>query len=263
MDNVGSQAQLVEPPVVTFDAGQTLIDLDLEFLARRLAERGVTIGPPTLAAAAPAAWQRYDQLVDRTGADPHPAGKAGGIPTPRDVASLIGPAGGHPWRGLMATLLEGAGVTATQVGPLVDWLWDEQPRVNLWRAQVPGMVPLARELVARGVRVAVLSNSEGRLAELLAEIGIADVFAAVIDSGRLAIEKPDRRIFDHALAVLGAHRPGIHIGDSWPADIAGALGAGWRAIWFGRRATPVDDPRVAIARDAAEVRAVLAGWLDR
>jgi HAD superfamily hydrolase (TIGR01549 family) len=228
----------IEPPVVTFDAGQTLIDLDLDFLARRLAERGVIVEAAALAAAAPEAWRRYDELVD--------------------------PAGGHPWRELMTTLLRGAGVgSAAAVAPIVDWLWDEQPRANLWRGQIPGMVELARELAARGVRVAVLSNSEGRLAELLAEIGIADVFAAMIDSGRLGIEKPDRRIFDHALAALGATQPGIHIGDSWPADIAGALGAGWRAIWFGRRATSVADPRVAIARDAAEVRAVLAGWLDR
>ena len=224
-----------EPPVVTFDAGQTLIDLDLDFLARRLADRGVSVAPSALVAAAPAAWRRYDELVD--------------------------PAGGHPWRELMATLLRGAGVT--DVAPLVDWLWDEQPRANLWRAQIPGMVALARELVSRGVAVAVLSNSEGRLAELLAEIGLADAFAAVIDSGRIGIEKPDRRIFDHALEVLGASRPGIHIGDSWPADIAGALGAGWRAIWFGGcasagRAKASDDPRVAIAWTADEVRAALA-----
>lgn len=196
----------------------------------------MTVATSALAAAAPAAWRRYDELVD--------------------------PAGGHPWRELMATLLRGAGVGVGAIAPLVDWLWDEQPRANLWRGQIPGMVALARELAARGVRVAVLSNSEGRLAELLAEIGLADVFAAVIDSGRIGIEKPDRRIFDHTLAVLGATRPGIHIGDSWPADIAGALGAGWRAIWFGRRAHAVADPRVAIAHDAAEVRAVLAGWLD-
>lgn len=227
----------IAAPVVTFDAGQTVIDLDLEFLARRLAEREVAVPVAALAAATPAAWRRYDELVD--------------------------PAGGHPWRELMTTLLRGASVAERDIGPLVDWLWDEQPRANLWRSQVPGMVALVRELAARGVAVAVLSNSEGKLAELLAEIGIADAFAAVIDSGRVGIEKPDRRIFDHALEVLGAREPGIHIGDSWPADIAGALGAGWRAIWFGRRATPVGDPRVAIARDAADVRAVLAGWLPR
>ncbi|HMG56600.1 MAG TPA: HAD-IA family hydrolase [Kofleriaceae bacterium] len=212
-----------------------MIDLDLAFLARRLAERGVAVELPALAAALPGAWQRYDDLVD--------------------------PAGGHPWHQLMATLLGSAGIAADAIDPLVDWLWEEQPRANLWRAVVPDMLDLARELAGLGVRIAILSNSEGRLAELLAEIGIADVFAAIIDSGRVGISKPDRRIFDHALAALGAAQPGIHIGDSWPADIAGALGAGWRAIWFGRRATAVDDPRVAIAHDAAGVRAVLARWL--
>lgn len=212
-----------------------MIDLDLAFLARRLAERGVTVDTVALAAAVPAAWRRYDALVD--------------------------PAGGHPWRALMATLLDGAGVAAERIDGLVDWLWSEQPRANLWRAIVPDMVGLARELAGRGVRVAVLSNSEGRLAELLAEIGIADAFAAIVDSGRVGIEKPDRRIFEHTLAVLGASRPGIHIGDSWPADVVGALGAGWRAIWFGRRAVTVEDPRVAVAYDAAGVRAILARWL--
>jgi hypothetical protein len=29
-------------------------------------------------------------------------------------------------------------------------------------------------------------------------------------------------------------------------------------VWYGRRAAPVDDPRVAVARSAAEVRAALA-----
>lgn len=205
-------------------------------MSRRLSERGLAVRPQALAEAAPAAWRHYDALVD--------------------------PAGGHPWRELMTALLRGAGLAAPVLGPTVDWLWDEQPRVNLWRAEVPGMVALARELADRGVRVAVLSNSEGKLAELLAEIGIADAFAAIIDSGKIGLEKPDRRIFDHALAVLGASGPGIHIGDSWPADIAGALGAGWRAIWFGRRASPVADPRVAIARDAADTRAALWAWLD-
>jgi putative hydrolase of the HAD superfamily len=122
------------------------------------------------------------------------------------------------------------------------------------------MVALARELAAAGVRVAVLSNSEGRLAELLDDIGIARAFAAIIDSGRVGIEKPDPRIFAHALAVLGGDGPAVHIGDSWAADVQGALDAGWRAIWYGRRAHAVDDERVAIAHDAAGVRAALAAW---
>lgn len=223
----------ITPRVITFDAGQTLIELDLDFLALRLRERGVVVEPSALDAAAPAAWDRYDELV-----------KAGA---------------GHPWRALMRTLLDGARVADAE--PLVEWLWQEQPRKNLWRRPIPAMMGLARELAAGGAIVAVLSNSEGRLAELLHEIGCADPFHAIVDSGRVGIEKPDRRIFEHTLEVLGARGASpVHVGDVWAADIEGARGAGWRAIWYGRHATPVDDPRVAIARDANETRAALASF---
>lgn len=218
-------------PLITFDAGQTLIELDLEFLAHRLEARGARVTPAALADAAPAAWRRFDELVDASR--------------------------GHPWHELIGTLLIGAGIA--EPAALVDWLWREQPRANLWRRPISDMGALARELAAGGAAVAVLSNSEGRLAELLREIGLADPFAAIIDSGRLGIEKPDRRIFDHALAITG-RTSGIHVGDSWSADVEGALGAGWRAVWYGRRAAPVDDPRVAVARSAAEVRGALARW---
>lgn len=162
----------------------------------------------------------------------------------------------------MDALLAGVGIHERV--PLVEWLWSEQPARNLWRAPIRPMVDLARELAAAGARVGVVSNSEGRLAELLAEIGIADAFATIVDSGRVGIEKPDPRIFAHALAALDVREvidpPPIHIGDLWNADIQGALGAGWRAIWYGTHATPIDDPRVACARDAVEVRAALVAW---
>jgi putative hydrolase of the HAD superfamily len=160
----------------------------------------------------------------------------------------------------MARLLSGAGLA--DPATLVDWLWTENPRANLWRRPIPDMVELARELGRRGARVGVLSNSEGQLAELLAEVGIADAFAAIVDSGRLGFEKPDRRIFDHARGVLGAapDAPAIHIGDSWHADIAAARAIGWRAIWYGRRAAPVADPGVAVAFTAADARAAIERW---
>jgi putative hydrolase of the HAD superfamily len=156
----------------------------------------------------------------------------------------------------MTALLDGAGVDPA---PLVDWLWTEQPTHNLWRRPIAPMVALARGLANSGTVVGVVSNSEGRIAELLAEIDCADPFTAIIDSGKLGIEKPDRRIFDHALAALGVD-DAIHVGDAWGTDVAGALGAGWRAIWFGPRAKATDDPRVAIASDASEVAASLRRW---
>jgi putative hydrolase of the HAD superfamily len=221
-------------PVVTFDAGQTLIELDLDFLASRLAERGIAVDPAPLGAAAPAAWARYDALVAR-----------GAL---------------HPWQDFMTALLEGARVDGAS--SLAAWLWSEQPRRNLFRKPIAPMLELARDLAGRGVRVAVLSNSEGRLAELLEEIDIARLFPVIVDSGRVGIEKPDPRIFAHTLAALDAGHAAdaIHIGDSWAADVAGARAAGWRAIWYGPKVRPVDDAGIAVARDATEARAALVRW---
>jgi HAD superfamily hydrolase (TIGR01509 family) len=221
--------------IVTFDAGQTLVELDLDFLARRVALRGVVVEPAALRVAEPAAWQRYDALVDAGELD-HPA----------------------LWRDLMAHLLAAAGATGDIAGAAV-WLYDQQPVMNLFRKPVAGMALLARELSTQGVRVAVLSNSEGGLAELLAEVGIADAFELVVDSTRVGMAKPDPRIFRYVVDELGAADADcVHVGDSWAADVLGALGAGWHAIWFGRSAHDVADPRVRAAHDAAGVRAALA-----
>jgi putative hydrolase of the HAD superfamily len=220
----------VPTELVTFDAGQTLVELDLDFLASRLRERDIAIVAEQLVAAAPAAWQRFDQLVE----------------------------GGHgrTWQGFMETLLSGAGIGGAD--ELTEWLWREQPVKNLFRKPITDMIELARELAGSGVTVAVLSNSEGRLAELLVEVGIADIFAAVIDSGREGVAKPDPRIFARTLErVGGSADTAVHIGDSWSADVEGALAAGWRAVWFRGRGGRALPERVAIAHDAVETRAAL------
>jgi putative hydrolase of the HAD superfamily len=221
------------PIAVTFDAGQTLVELDTAMLARRLGERGVNVAAGELDAASPAAWCRYDAVVGRAAA---------------------------PWKVFMDALLEGAGVAAGRAA-LIDWLWDEQPRANLWRRPVAGMIEVVDALRATGVAVGVLSNSEGRLAELFDEIGWRGRFDTVVDSGREGVEKPDRRIFERAAARLGAALPElVHVGDSRPADIDGARACGARAIWFGRVAHAIDDPSVRIAHDAAGVRAALSDF---
>ena len=168
--------------------------------------------------------------------------------------------GGHPWKTFMRALLVGGAVEG-DVDALVDFLWDAQPTRNLWRRPVPGMLELAKELVDAGVGVAIISNSEGHLAELLAEVGLAELFPIVLDSGKLGLEKPDPRIFERALAELGAKpHEAVHIGDSFAADVRGALGAGLAAVWFRGRApatTELDRDRALRADDAASARAAL------
>ena len=137
----------------------------------------------------------------------------------------------------------------------------EQPARNLWRRPIEPMLAIVRELRAAGVRVAAVSNAEGGLADLMAEIGLAPLFEAIIDSHLVGVAKPDPRIFRIALERIGEAEPpvAVHIGDSWAADVEGALAAGWNAIWYqSRSGAPQHDPRVPITTTAAEVRAALA-----
>jgi len=103
-------------------------------------------------------------------------------------------------------------------------------RENLWE-DVPADVPTAlRRLGEAGLRLVVVSNSNGRLRELLARLGLLDPFAVVIDSHEEGAEKPDPRLFEIALARAGARRETtLHVGDFYEIDVKGARAAGLHA----------------------------------
>jgi len=217
-----------------FDFGQTLAELDYAFIAQRLRERDCPFDAAPARASSPRAWQIY--------------GEKKGL--------------GHElaWRAMMEEHLRGGGVPEARISELSGWLWEEQPRKNLWRRPIAGMIELVRELKRGGVPIAIISNSEGHLAELVAELGWAADFDVVVDSGRIGIDKPDRRIFEHACAALGvAPEQLLHVGDSWEADVRGALGASCHAVWFdAQHRTRALPERVDGAASAAELREVLA-----
>jgi putative hydrolase of the HAD superfamily len=227
---------------VTFDYGQTLAELDTAFLSKRALEWGADVDATRLDAASPTAWRAYDE------------------------AKRVGKSGRDAWGRFMATLLSHAGVVSKDrpgqdvIDSLVEYLWEQQPRRNLWRRHIAGMKELVEDLATRGVRMAIVSNSEGRLAELLAEVGLHSYFQFVADSGLLSFEKPDPRIFEYAARGIGvAPSDTVHVGDAWVADIEGAVGVGARAIWV-TPAIPAGHalPSGVIAcRDAAEIRSAL------
>jgi putative hydrolase of the HAD superfamily len=217
-----------------FDFGQTLAELDYEFLQRRLSERDAAFDAREAAAGSNEASRVYGAKKSE----------------------------GHAlaWRAMMEILLTCGGVGAERVGELASWLWQEQPRQNLWRRPIPGMIELVRELKQRGVPLVVISNSEGHLAELVEELGWERDFEVVIDSGRIGIDKPDPRIFAHACAAVGVSPQDLlHVGDSWEADVQGALGASASAVWFDARHRERALPeRVYGAANARELREILA-----
>lgn len=219
---------------VSFDFGQVLGELDHDFLAARLAERGVVLDAALARAGSERAWQRYGELKSE----------------------------GHEtaWRAMMELMLWSGGVRGDAASRESGWLWTEQPRKNLWRKPIAGMIELVRELRGRGVRVGILSNSEGHLAELVAELGWAADFDTIADSGKLGIDKPQPGIFHHVCRQLGVTSSElVHVGDSWQADVEGALGVSAKAVWFDarhrERALPAG---VYGAASAAELREVLA-----
>ncbi len=223
---------------VTFDFGQVLAELDPVFLAQKLALRGFSASAERLDRATGSGWLAYGAALARGG---HGAGA---------------------WKTFMTTVLVEGGSPDAATPETLDFLFADQRPRNLWRRPVRGMLELARDLGARGVPVGVVSNSEGALEALIAELGWTDAFRCVADSGALGLEKPGRAIFDWAAARLSTSTDElVHIGDSWAADVEGALHAGARAIWFAQAdGRPLDAARVRAAGDADEARAALLGF---
>lgn len=99
-------------------------------------------------------------------------------------------------------------------------------------------------LASAGVRLAVVSNWDHRLPEVLGQLGLARFFDAVVYSSAVGVEKPDGRIFKEALARLGVPAEAVlHVGDSRLEDVEGAEAVGMRALHLtrGSRAGDLSD----------------------
>jgi len=67
----------------------------------------------------------------------------------------------------------------------------------------------------------------------LTHLGLTRFVTYIVISGEIGYEKPDPRIFQHALALAGVRADeAVFVGDRLDVDIAGAKTAGMRAVWF-------------------------------
>lgn len=137
--------------------------------------------------------------------------------------------GAAGWSATTATFLVLAGAPEARIAELLDAYWREHVRFNLWSLVPDDLAPALARVRAAGVKVAVISNSEGMLAELFEALGILRCFDRVVDSGIAGVEKPDPRIFRIALDELGATKErALHLGDIYATDVLGARAAGIR-----------------------------------
>jgi len=99
-----------------------------------------------------------------------------------------------------------------------------------WDRILPGTREQLQKIGQR-YPIAVISNADGRIHEVLKRCDIRDCFRAITDSGLVGYEKPHPEIFRQALASMDA-KPGesLYVGDVYSVDYLGATGAGMQAM---------------------------------
>ena len=126
------------------------------------------------------------------------------------------------------------GVPPDDVDAAMAVLLEEFERDWIWTRVIPGSREALRELVRLGFRVAIVSNADGTVEDLLRDDVICQVGPGpgvpvdlILDSAVVGVSKPDPAIFGLALDALGVDpRDAVHVGDTPGADVAGAHAAG-------------------------------------
>jgi putative hydrolase of the HAD superfamily len=214
------------------DAGGVLVRPDFARVAEALRSRGVDAEAGALQAAEAPAKRELDLRP------------AEGTATDEE----------RGWR-YFNTLLRHAGIErsrATDAALLELKTWHD--RHCLWDSVLEGVTPALGRLHDAGIRLAVVSNSNGTVRQLLTRLGLVDRFTVVVDSAEEGVEKPDPRIFQITLERAGAV-PGeaLHVGDLYHVDVVGARAAGLRVVLVDEAGLypEADCPRVASLAELA------------
>ncbi len=188
-----------------FDAGNTLVFLDHAAVADALAELGVEVTAEAIADGEREAVRIYQQRL-------------------RETAS-------HSWTQHFSAILTSSGIDGSTVGEILPRLREVHDAFNFWRRVPIGLLEALDRLRANGVRVAVVSNSEGKLDELFDRIGLSERLELVVDSALEGVSKPDPEIFRRALTRLDLDSSdAIYLGDLPEVDVRGARAAGLTAV---------------------------------
>lgn len=117
----------------------------------------------------------------------------------------------------------------------------------------PDVEATLRGFATEGARMGVLTNKPQELTDLLMPaVGLAHFFRAIHGAGRLAVSKPDARVFHHVIEDLGGLGAGaIMIGDS-ATDVATARAACVPVILVSYGYTP--EPAETLGADAVTAR---------
>jgi putative hydrolase of the HAD superfamily len=198
---------------VLFDAGNTLLFLDYVRMAAAVGGAlGLPLSGAKLAAAAPAAARTMERtrLSDRE----------------RAIAYL-------------EALFLAAGVPDARLAEVHELLTRMHAEQPLWSGIAGDAHDALTRLRRAGLKLGVVSNSDGRVEDALRAAGLRPYFDVVVDSSLAGVEKPDPAIFRAALETLGV-RPAeaLYVGDLYEVDVLGANAAGIPAVLLVPPAAP-------------------------
>ncbi|HKT60325.1 MAG TPA: HAD-IA family hydrolase, partial [Gemmatimonadales bacterium] len=124
-----------------------------------------------------------------------------------------------------------AGVPAARLVEVHELLTQVHAEQHLWCDVAADAHEALARLRHAGLKLGIVSNSDGRVEEALVAAGLRPYFDVVVDSTLAGVEKPDPAIFRAALDALGvAAAEALYVGDLYEVDVVGANAAGIPAV---------------------------------
>jgi putative hydrolase of the HAD superfamily len=142
------------------------------------------------------------------------------------------------WQQYLELYVEECGVAVEDREEVHRHLDSEFADAALWLRVIPGCREGLQALAESGVRLGIISNADGLMAQRLRELEILQVgpglgveVECVIDSGDVGVMKPDPRIFEIALDAMAIDADRAwYVGDMPGIDVVGARRAGLNPV---------------------------------
>lgn len=196
---------MAKPEVILFDVGNTLLFPNWQRILLPLTDRGILAPRPLLQATERRTKKEFDELV------------------------IGGRIDRGFWRMFYTRLLESLGLADEALGAS---LTASTQISGNWDQIRPGTREVL-DSIGKKYRIGVISNADGKIANVLELCGICDCFLSITDSGLVGYEKPHPAIFQAALqAMNAAPEKTMYVGDVRAVDFEGATRAGMQALLF-------------------------------
>lgn len=191
------------PKAIYFDVGNTLLFPNRERIHAPLAERGIVPDTEHLRDLECRTKNKFDGMMTENGTTDHSF-----------------------WWMFYSQLLAEIG---QEDDAIRDQLVARIRNSSNWDKIRPGTAECLHKISER-YSIAVISNADGKIEDMLSRCGIASCFQTITDSGLVGYEKPRPEIFREALqSMKAAPEESLYVGDVYSVDYLGATGAGMQA----------------------------------